>query len=59
MAITANIPTPTPALKIPSITEQLENKNKRANTDNDFSTFDFITIRFFKFIITNFLKIEI
>ena len=45
-AITIKTPTPTPALKMPSITEQLENKNRSVNTDNDLSKIDFITIRF-------------
>ena len=43
---TINTPTPTPALKIPSITEQLENKKRRMKTDNDFNKIDFIIFRF-------------
>ncbi len=34
MATTINIPTPIPALNIPSITEQLENDNKTTKSIN-------------------------
>lgn len=42
MAITIKIPTPIPALKIPSITEQLVNKNDIVNSNATLVNSDFM-----------------
>lgn len=46
IAITMKIPTPIPALKMPSITEQLVNKNENKNNNATLENIDFMISRF-------------
>ncbi len=44
MAITIKTPTPIPALKIPSTTEQLESENNSAKTNSNLNGFFFMIL---------------